>query len=130
MSPVIGSSASVYRQRSPRRLWAADALTIALVSSVAGAVALFLRDGGAAGFGTLTKALTARGVIAGLAAMDLVLVMFLLSARAPVIDRTIGQDKALLRPHSPFIGTPETRSYRTPRRCASRRTSSFCRRAP
>lgn len=28
MSPVIGSSASMYRERSPRRLWAADALTI------------------------------------------------------------------------------------------------------
>ncbi|WP_459340390.1 ferredoxin reductase family protein [Arthrobacter sp. MDT2-16] len=67
-----------------------------LITSVALAVALFLSDGGAAGFGTFAGILTSLGVIAGLAAMDLVLVMFLLSARVPVIDKTIGQDKALL----------------------------------
>ncbi|KQO00820.1 oxidoreductase [Arthrobacter sp. Leaf234] len=88
--------ASTYRERARKRLWAADALTIVLVTSVAVAVALFLSDGGAAGFGSFAGMLTSMGVIAGLAAMDLVLVMFLLSARVPIIDRTIGQDKALL----------------------------------
>jgi predicted ferric reductase len=92
----VGLPASTYRERARKRLWAADALTIVLVASVAVAVALFLSDGGGAGFGTFAGTLTSLGVIAGLAAMDLVLMMFLLSARVPFIDRTIGQDRALL----------------------------------
>jgi predicted ferric reductase len=94
--PTLGLPLSAYRQRARRRLQATDALTVVLAASVAVAVALYLSDGGASGFGTPSGFLTSLGVVAGLAAMDLVLVMFLLSARVPAIDRTIGQDKALV----------------------------------
>lgn len=95
-SPRGGLPASVYWQRVRRRLLAVDALTIIFVASVAVAVALFLSDRAFSGFMSFAGALTSLGVVAGLVAMDLVLVMFLLSARVPVIDRTIGQDKAMM----------------------------------
>ncbi|WP_311380459.1 ferric reductase-like transmembrane domain-containing protein [Arthrobacter sp. ISL-72] len=64
-------------------------------ASVAAAVALWLADGGARGFSTLTGAFTALGIVAGLAGMDLVLLMLLLAARLPVIHQTVGHDRAL-----------------------------------
>jgi predicted ferric reductase len=72
-----------------------DLLTVIAWASVAGAVALWLADGGAAGFSGLAGAFTASGIVAGLAGMDLVLLMLLLAARLPVIDGTFGHDRAL-----------------------------------
>ena len=64
-------------------------------ASVAVAVALWLADGGAAGFSTPAGSFTALGIVAGLAGMDLVLLMLLLAARIPLIDGTVGHDRAL-----------------------------------
>ncbi len=72
-------------------------IDIATIVSVAVAVALFLSEGGIARFGTPAGAATALGIICGLVATDLVVVMLLLSARIPFIDRTIGHDGAILR---------------------------------
>ncbi|MDR6620182.1 ferredoxin reductase family protein [Sinomonas atrocyanea] len=83
------------RARGRRRLIGADLLSVAAWSSAAAAVALYLADGGAGQFGSVPSALTAIGIIAGLIGTDLVLVMLLLAARLPWIDRAIGHDRAM-----------------------------------
>jgi predicted ferric reductase len=84
-----------FRAQSRRRLLRTDLLTVLAWSSVAGAVALWLADGGASGFSTLAGSFTAVGIVAGLAGMDLVLLMLLLAARIPLIDAAVGHDRAL-----------------------------------
>ncbi len=83
------------RRRASRRLWRVDLLQAAAVATVAIAVALFLADGGAAGITDLAGAVTASGIVAGLIATDLVLVMLVLAARVPFIERAVGQDAAM-----------------------------------
>jgi predicted ferric reductase len=58
-------------------------------------VALWLADGGATVINSPASAFTALGIVAGLAGMDLVLLMLLLAARIPFVDRTIGHDRVL-----------------------------------
>ncbi|MEA5455675.1 ferredoxin reductase family protein [Sinomonas sp. JGH33] len=87
--------AETLRDRGRRRLFREDALTVLAWASGAAAVALYLADGGAAQFHGLSPALTAIGVVAGLIGTDLVLVMLLLAARIPLIDRAIGHDRAM-----------------------------------
>ncbi|WP_394552912.1 ferric reductase-like transmembrane domain-containing protein [Agromyces sp. MMS24-JH15] len=83
------------RTRAARRAWRVDVLQALAVASVAVAVALFLAEGGASRFDGAGAALTSLGIIAGLAATDLVLVMLLLAARAPFIERAVGHDAAM-----------------------------------
>jgi len=89
------SFAGPERVRSTRRLWRVDALQASAVASVAVVIALFLADGGATQFGDPGAALTSLGIIAGLVATDLVLVMLLLAARVPLIERAVGHDSAM-----------------------------------
>jgi predicted ferric reductase len=84
-----------FRGQVRRRLLRADLLTVLAWSSVAAAIALWLADGGATGFSTLAGSFTALGIVAGLAGMDLVLLMLLLVARLPLIDGAVGHDRAL-----------------------------------
>lgn len=70
-------------------------LTVALWVSLAAALALWLADGGASSIGNVTQAVTAVGILAGLAGMDLVFVMLLLAARLPFVDGAVGHDRAL-----------------------------------
>ncbi|SFR72463.1 Predicted ferric reductase [Agromyces sp. CF514] len=77
------------------RLWRVDVLQALAVASVAVAIALFLSEGGGTRFGDLGAALTSSGIIAGLAATDLVLVMLLLASRVPLIERAVGHDAAM-----------------------------------
>jgi predicted ferric reductase len=88
-------SANPFQGQHRRRLLTADLLTVLFWASLAAALALWLADGGAAGFSSLAGSFTALGIAAGLAGMDLVLVMLLLAARIPLIDRTVGHDRAL-----------------------------------
>lgn len=79
--------------RHRRRLLRADLLTVAAWTSTAVAVALYLTHGVVvAGFGDL---LATGGIVAGLIGSDLVLIMLVLAARIPLIDRTIGHDRAI-----------------------------------
>ncbi|MBM7505625.1 ferric reductase-like transmembrane domain-containing protein [Agromyces aurantiacus] len=91
MRPFGGSQ----RPSAGRRLWRVDLLQALAVASVAVAVGLFLAEGGATRFGDPGSALTSLGIIAGLAATDLVLVMLLLAARVPLIERAVGHDAAM-----------------------------------
>ncbi|HET8880309.1 MAG TPA: ferredoxin reductase family protein [Arthrobacter sp.] len=91
-APAAGNP---FKGQHRRRMLRADLLTVIAWASLAGAVALWLADGGAAGFSSLAGAFTAVGIVAGLAGMDLVLLMLLLAARLPVIDGVVGHDRAL-----------------------------------
>lgn len=94
-SPVRARRSGLFHRQQRRRLFRADALTVLAWGSVAAAVALWLADGGATVISSPAAAVTALGIVAGLAGMDLVLLMLLLAARIPLIDRTIGHDRAL-----------------------------------
>lgn len=83
--------ARAYRRRARR----ADVLVTALWSSGAVAVALFLAAGGAGQFTSAAESITSLGIIAGLLGTDFVLVMLVLAARIPLLDRTIGHDRAI-----------------------------------
>lgn len=73
----------------------ADLLTVIAWASGAAAAALWLSDGGAAAINSPASAFTAAGIVAGLAGMDLVLLMLFLAARIPSVDRAFGHDRAL-----------------------------------
>ncbi|NQX18279.1 hypothetical protein [Rathayibacter sp. VKM Ac-2857] len=73
-----------------RRLRSADALVTASWVSVALAIALYLAAGGPAQVTDLGGALSAAGIVAGLVGTDLILVMLVLAARIPWIDRAFG----------------------------------------
>jgi predicted ferric reductase len=77
------------------RLRRGDLLETIVYFSVAIALALFLADGGATYFLNIKDVTTGLGIVTGLVGSDLLLVMLVLAARIPVIDRTFGHDKAL-----------------------------------
>lgn len=81
--------------RTRRRMLSADLLVSAAWMSVAAAVGLSFASGGAGAVHGVGGWLVAGGIVAGLAATDLLLVMLVLVARVPLIDRTFGHDKAL-----------------------------------
>lgn len=58
-------------------------------------MALFLADGGLTQFTSFGNGLLAVGTIAGLLATALMCFMLILAARVPIIDATIGQDRAI-----------------------------------
>jgi predicted ferric reductase len=78
-----------------RRSAAADILVISIWTSGAIAVALFLAAHGPSQFGTLAAAVTSVGIICGLVGSDLILIMLVLAARIPFIDRSVGHDRAM-----------------------------------
>jgi predicted ferric reductase len=83
------------RKQYRRRARIADALVTTLWASGAAAVALFLATGGLAKFGTIASAVTSLGIVTGLIGTDFILVMIVLAARIPIIDRTVGHDRAI-----------------------------------
>ncbi len=75
-----------------------DLLESLVYLSVAVSLALFLADGGAVYFVNLTAwsdVTRGLGIVLGLVGSDLLLVMLLLSARLPVLDRAFGHDKVI-----------------------------------
>ncbi|MDP5225974.1 MULTISPECIES: ferric reductase-like transmembrane domain-containing protein [Arthrobacter] len=84
-----------YRSALRRRLFAADLAVVLCWASTAGAVALYLLSGGVSQIHSKADAVTALGIIAGLAGTNLILIMLLLAARIPWLDRAVGQDVAI-----------------------------------
>jgi predicted ferric reductase len=78
-----------------RRSAAADILVISAWTSAAVAVALFLAAHGPAQFGTIAAAVTSVGILCGLVGADLILIMLVLAARIPLIDHSVGHDRAM-----------------------------------
>lgn len=93
--PAATDARRLRDRRYRRRAATADVLAVATWTSAAAAVSLYLASSGLASFGTTAGIVTGLGVIAGLVGTDLVLVMLLLAARIPLIDRTFGQDHAI-----------------------------------
>lgn len=83
------------RRDRRRRSVVVDLLTILVWASAAIAVALYLASPGAHDIAGPAGVVTAAGIAAGLVATDLVLVMILLAARVPVVDRFFGHDRAI-----------------------------------
>lgn len=95
---VVRSQPSTPKQiarRYGRRMRRSDILQTLVYFSVAIALALFFADKGMAYFTTPSRITTGLGIVTGLIGSDLLLVMLLLAARIPIIDRTFGHDKAL-----------------------------------
>ncbi|MGK9147109.1 ferric reductase-like transmembrane domain-containing protein [Plantibacter flavus] len=83
------------RRALRRRLRRADLLAVLCWTSGAAAVSLLLASGGVRDLSSPGAVVTALGIVAGLVGTDLILVMLVLAARVPVIDRTVGQDAAM-----------------------------------
>ena len=91
-----GHPAPIDRRRQyARRARRSDLLVTLLWASGAAAAALFLASGGAMQFTDLASSVTSLGIITGLIGTDFILVMLVLAARLPVIDRTVGHDRAI-----------------------------------
>jgi predicted ferric reductase len=95
-SATVSASATLHERtrRRRRRARLADLLGVLVWASAALAAALYLSSGlvdlsGPAGV------ITAGGILAGLVGSDLVLVMLVLAARVPLIDRAVGHDRAM-----------------------------------
>jgi predicted ferric reductase len=72
-----------------------DLLTVTAWGSVAAALGLWVADGGVQGITSGAKLLVALGIVSGLVATDLMVVMIVLAARIPYVDRAIGHDRAI-----------------------------------
>ena len=90
-----GTSPRDRDRSSRRRERAAIALIAACWVSVIVAVVLFLASGRPAQIAGPADAVTAAGIVTGLIGTDLLLVMLVLAARIPWVDRTFGQDAAI-----------------------------------
>jgi uncharacterized protein with FMN-binding domain len=88
------SSAPV-ETRYRRRMRRADLLLVLSWVSVAIVLALFLAHSSTIAFASVADTVTSMGVICGLVGTNLILLMLVLAARVPVIDRTFGHDKAM-----------------------------------
>ena len=81
-----------------RRLLVRRLIAVVLLSVMAGtfvmAVALFFANGGASQFDNLGDSLVSVGILAALTATNALLLMLLLAARVPAIDRVLGQARA------------------------------------
>lgn len=93
--PTGSSRARSHEVKFARRSRLADLLVAACWTSAAASIALFLGYGGANQFSTPAQAVTSLGIIAGLVGTDLILVMIVLAARLPLIDRAVGNDRAM-----------------------------------
>lgn len=101
---AVAADARRRRRDHRRRSIAVDLLSVLVWSSAAVAVTLYLASPGSHTVTSAAAAVTALGIVAGLLATDLVLVMILLAARVPIIDRVFGQDRAIAVHRS--LGTP------------------------
>ncbi len=93
-SRAAAALARRYGQQRARREVRRDVLTVGAWVLVATSIALFLADHGAAYFTTFGGAVTAAWIITGLVTTALMCLMLVLSARVPIIDRTLVQDRA------------------------------------
>jgi predicted ferric reductase len=83
------------RRRYRRRAILGDLMVVAVWTSGALAVSMFLMSGAPSQFATPADVVTSLGIIAGLLGTDFILVMLVLAARIPIIDSTVGHDRAM-----------------------------------
>lgn len=83
------------RDRVQRGRRQVDAWQVLAVFSVAVPLAIYLAQGAAQQFATVPDAVYALGIVAGLIGSQLCLIMLLLAARVPAIERVFGQDRSI-----------------------------------
>jgi len=83
-----------FRRRTRVRRLLAVGLLAAMAATFVMAVVLFFDNGGASQLDSLGDVLVSVGIIAALAATNALLMMLLLAARVPAIDRVLGQASA------------------------------------
>lgn len=85
-----------FRARAGRRRLAIDALVVLATLVVVVPLEIWLANGGGAALtASVAGFVTGLGIIAGLVGTSLVVLMLWLAARVPLLDRTIGYDRAL-----------------------------------
>jgi predicted ferric reductase len=89
------TTAARYELTYRRRALASNLLVALVWASGLIAVILFFTSAGSAPFGTIGASVSSVGILCGLVGSDFVLVMIVLAARVPFIDRTIGHDRAV-----------------------------------
>ena len=92
---VVNSPPPDRARRHRRRIARADLLVVLLWATAALSVALYFAEGRPP-LGSVAAVITTLGIVTGLIGTDLVLVMLVLAARIPLIDRTIGHDRAIV----------------------------------
>lgn len=88
-------SAAQLRSQRKRRYLRKDFVEALVPLTSAVAVALFFADGGARYFGSVPETIIGSGILAGLVGTNLLLIMFILAARVPFIEKVVGHDRAL-----------------------------------
>ncbi|QIM17954.1 oxidoreductase [Leucobacter coleopterorum] len=96
LKPPLSSSKVRLPAASRKRLLVFDVLIVACWVSTGVAVALYLSSGGLAAVVDPGTALEGAGIVAGLIGTNLILIMLVLAARIPLIDRAVGQDRAMI----------------------------------
>ncbi|MBO9705279.1 MAG: oxidoreductase, partial [Arthrobacter sp.] len=81
-----------WRRALRRRLLVADLAVVVGWASTALAVGLYLVKGGLAAIASPADAVDGLGIVTGLAGTNLILIMVVLAARIPWLDRAVGQD--------------------------------------
>jgi predicted ferric reductase len=85
----------LHRLQTSARHLQRDVLTVLAWGSVAAALGLWIADGGLQTVTSGAKVLVAAGIVTGLVATDLMVVMLILAARIPYVDGAIGHDRAI-----------------------------------
>lgn len=94
VAPVAHETTEI-RERTRARRRRSDGWQVLAVFSVAVPLAIYLAQGAIDMFTTVPDAVYALGVITGLIGTQLCLIMLLLAARVPAIERVFGQDRAI-----------------------------------
>src|SRR3954453_19445348 len=90
-----GASGRSPQARFRRRSAISDLLLVIAWVSGPVAASLYLASGGAADVKDVGSFLTALGIVTGLIGTDFILLMLVLAARGPLIDRAVGHDRAI-----------------------------------
>jgi predicted ferric reductase len=95
VSVTTRSLQRLHRLQTSSRHLQRDVLTVLAWGSVAAALGLWIADGGLRTVTSGAKVLVAGGIVTGLVATDLMVVMLILAARIPYVDGAIGHDRAI-----------------------------------
>jgi predicted ferric reductase len=95
VSVTTRSLQRLHRLQTSSRHLQRDVLTVLAWGSVAAALGLWIADGGLRTVTSGAKVLVAGGIVSGLVATDLMVVMLILAARIPYVDGAIGHDRAI-----------------------------------
>jgi predicted ferric reductase len=95
VSVTTRSLQRLHRLQTSSRHLQRDVLTVLAWGSVAAALGLWIADGGLRTVTSGAKVLVAGGIVTGLVATDLMVIMLILAARIPYVDGAIGHDRAI-----------------------------------